>query len=702
MSQQSHWDSPVMYLKKVGPVRAEVLNAEVHIKTFRDLLHYFPYKYIDRTKVHRIREINPTLQHVTLIGKITELEVVKGFKGAARLNATFSDGTGSVDLVWFKGVKWLRESLKIGEEIVLFGKPTFYKDRVQIPHPEIDTGGDKDKVLNNLKIVPYYSSTEKLKQAGLESRGFRALIYQMLTEGELHLHEFLPHDVVRDYKLMGRREALWEIHFPKSWERLDAARRRLKFEELFLFQLSLAKKKLVELPAHRSKPFPTVGHYFNTFYEKHLPFTLTEAQKRVLREVRRDLAKPVQMNRLVQGDVGSGKTMVAFMTMLIALDNGFQACMMAPTEILAEQHYRNILRYSEPLGIGVALFTGSQKKAVRTQLLRELAEGHALIAVGTHALIEEPVKFKNLGLAIVDEQHKFGVRQRAALWEKAEQYPHNMVMTATPIPRTLALTLYGDVDVSVIDELPPGRSPIITSVKGEGDRLWVFGFVRRQLEMGRQAYFVYPLVEESEKVDWLAVTEGYEALRRTFQGYHVGIVHGRMKAEDKEFEMQRFKKGETHLLVATTVIEVGVDVPNATVMVIENAEKFGLSQLHQLRGRVGRGGNQSFCILMSGGKASQEARKRLKAMAETTDGFKIAEFDLQLRGPGDFLGTRQSGLPEFKLANILEDGEVLNQAREAAFAVTARDPQLLAAEHSALLDAFKRYLKAQEGLGDVA
>lgn len=690
-----------MYLKKVGPVRAEVLSNEVGIRTFRELLHYYPFKYIDRTRVHKVREINPTLAHVTLIGKITEMEVVKGFKGA-RLNATFTDGTGNIDLVWFKGVKWLKDNLKPGEEIVLFGKPAFFGNKVQIAHPEIEASGDKEKVLNNLKIVPYYSSTEKLKIAGLESRSFRSLLYQLLTEGESHIREYLNADIMRENKLMGLKECFWEIHFPKSWERLEEAKKRLKFDELFLFQLSLAKKKLIDMPGHRSEPFLKVGDYFNNFYQHHLSFALTEAQKRVLKEVRKDLARHSQMNRLVQGDVGSGKTMVAFMTMLIALDNGFQAAMMAPTEILAEQHYRNILRYCEPLGIGVVLLTGSLKKAERERLLAKLIAGEALIAVGTHALIEEPVKFKNLGLVIVDEQHKFGVRQRAALWDKARQYPHNMVMTATPIPRTLALTLYGDVDVSVIDELPPGRTPIITSVKAEGDRLWVFGFVRRQLEAGRQAYFVYPLVEESEKVDYLAVTEGYESLTRAFQGYRVGIVHGRMKAEDKEFEMQRFKKGETHILVATTVIEVGVDVPNASIMVIENSEKFGLSQLHQLRGRVGRGSTQSFCVLMTGPKAGAEARKRLKAMAETSDGFRIAEIDLQIRGPGDFLGTRQSGLPEFKLANVLEDGEILNLARDAAFRLTESDPGLARPENAALLEVFKRYMKTQEGLGDVA
>lgn len=702
MSRNQPWQTEITYLKKVGPKRAELLNKEAGIYTYGDLLNYYPRKYVDRSKIHRIRDIRFDTSHVTLVGKISEIAHIKGKRGG-RLTATFSDGTGHIDLVWFKGVKWIRETLKEGEEVVLYGTPKIYGRNIQIAHPEIEQGKSKEELIHSLKIIPLYNSTEKLKRGGLDAKGFRMLTHQLFEVVGDALPGNLNVWIEKKYGLMTRREAYRQIHFPESFEQLDQAKRRLKFEELFFFQLVMARKRVVEQPTHRSHPFPRVGNYFNTFYQEHIPFELTGAQKRVLKEIRADLARPVQMNRLVQGDVGSGKTMVAFMSMLLALDNGFQTCIMAPTEILAEQHYNNIVKYGGPLGIKTALLTGSVKGAARKQLLYELKEGHIQILIGTHALIEDHVKFQRLGLCIVDEQHKFGVMQRAKLWEKAELFPHNMVMTATPIPRTLALTLFGDVDVSKIDEMPPGRKPVITAVRTEAQRLQVFGFLRKELEAGRQVYVVYPLVEESEKLDYLAVTEGYEAFCRAFPGYHVGIVHGRMKPEAKEFEMQRFKKGETRIMVATTVIEVGVDVPNATVIVIENANKFGLSQLHQLRGRVGRGQHQSYCILMTAKKSSDEARKRLRAMVDTHDGFRIAQIDLEIRGYGDFIGTRQSGkLPEFRLANFIEDSVLIEEAREAAFSLIRDDPGLAKPENRGIREFFAAYNRKYGFLKDIA
>lgn len=706
-----------MYLKKVGPKRADLLLKEAKIRTFGDLLHYFPRKYIDRSRIYRVRELTGDLPYATLVGKVGNLKLVKGKFGPARLTADFTDGTGILELIWFKGADWVRENLKEGQEISIFGSPKFFGHRVQMAHPEIDAKDEKDSV-NNLKIVPFYPGTEKLNKAGLDSRGIRTLLAALLEQGQSDLFDNLSPTLIRENQLMSRAEALVNIHFPKDFLTLEQATRRLKFEEFFFFQLMLAERKAVTQPARKSFPFETVGHYFNTFYTEHLPFELTNAQKRVLKEVRRDLGRPFQMNRLVQGDVGCGKTMVAFMTCLIARDNGYQSAIMAPTEILAEQHFSSFKKYAGPLGLRVAYLVGGQKKSERKQYLDGLKNGTFDIAVGTHALIVDSVEFKNLGLSIVDEQHKFGVMQRQALWDKGKMgpvtlddgteimvrhYPHNMVMTATPIPRTLGMTVYGDLDVSVIDELPPGRSPILTAVRAEPQRLEVFGFIRKEIEKGRQVYVVYPLIEESDKLDYLAATEGFESLCRTFPRpqYQVGMVHGRMPPEEKEAEMARFKKGEIHILVSTTVIEVGVDVPNASIMVIENAEKFGLSQLHQLRGRVGRGAHQAYCILMVGNKQSEDARVRLGAMVKTQDGFKIAEIDLKLRGPGDFLGTRQSGLPEFRLANIVEDGGVLNQARAAAFKFREEgnmdDP-----ENQLMKAYFQHYLAEQGGTGGVA
>lgn len=698
------WKTEITYLKKVGPKRAEALGKEAGIKTYADLLTYFPRKYLDRSKINRIRDIRFDTQHVILIGKIVEVDYQKGKRGG-RLVGTFTDGTGFIDLVWFKNLKWVRAHLPENEEVVLYGSPRIFGRTIQIAHPEIERGKNREELLENLGIMPVYHSTEKLKKVGLDAKGIRGLVENLLEIATVDIQETLNPWLCNKYGLLSRKEALKQIHFPENWEMLRKAEKRLKFEEFFFFQMVMAERKLVQQPKHQSHPFPNVGTYFNTFYKEHLPFELTGAQKRVLKEIRKDVAKPVQMNRLIQGDVGSGKTMVAFMSMLLALDNGYQAALMAPTEILAEQHYNNILKYGDALGIKVGFLTGSVKGSARKQLLIELKEGVIDILVGTHALIEDKVQFKKVGLVIVDEQHKFGVEQRKRLWDKAGNgfFPHNMVMTATPIPRTLALTIYGDVDVSQIDEMPPGRKPVLTAVRTEAQRLQVFGFMRKEIEAGRQIYVVYPLVEESDKLDYLAVTEGYEAINRAFPNHHVSIVHGRMKPDAKEFEMQRFKRGETKIMVATTVIEVGVDVPNASMIVIENADKFGLSQLHQLRGRVGRGGHQSYCILMAGKKPSEEAKKRLKAMVDTHDGFKIAEIDMEIRGYGDFLGTRQSGhFPELRLANFVEDGTIFEEAREGAFIVMQADPQLSRPENYGIKLYYNHYMKKYGILKNIA
>ncbi len=698
------WKTEITYLKKVGPKRAEILASEAGIKTYSDLLTYFPRKYLDRSKINRIRDIRFNTQHVILIGKIIEVDLQKSKRGG-RLVGTFTDGTGFLDLIWFKNLKWIRANLPQDEEIVLYGTPRIFGNTIQIAHPEIERGKNREHLMGNLGITPVYHSSEKLKKVGLDSKGIRGLVESLLEIGTIDIQETLNPWLCRRYGLLSRKNALEQIHFPENWEKLRKAEKRLKFEEFFFFQMVMAERKLVQQPKHKSYPFPSVGKYFNTFYTEHLPFELTGAQKRVLKEIRKDVAQPVQMNRLIQGDVGSGKTMVAFMSMLLALDNGFQTALMAPTEVLAEQHFNKIRKYGGPMGLKVGFLTGSVKGKARKQLLFELEEGVIDILVGTHALIEDKVKFKKIGLVIVDEQHKFGVEQRKRLWDKAGNgiYPHNMVMTATPIPRTLALTIYGDVDVSQIDELPPGRKPVLTAVRTEAQRLQVLGFMRKEIEMGHQVYVVYPLVEESEKMDYLAVTEGYEAITRAFPNEHVSIVHGRMRPDVKEFEIQRFKNGETKIMVATTVIEVGVDIPNASMIVIENADKFGLSQLHQLRGRVGRGSDQSYCILMAGKKPSEEAKKRLKAMVDTHDGFKIAEIDMQIRGYGDFLGTRQSGhFPELKMANFVEDGTIFEEAREGAFIIMQADPFLERPENYGIKLYYTEYMKKYGILKNIA
>lgn len=695
----------ITFLKKVGPLRAEALAQECGIRTYEDLLYYYPRKYVDRSEVTKICHLSGEEQQVSLVGKINRSEIIKSKRGRGRLTAQFGDGSGFVELNWFQGVKWMQKNLPYGVDVAIFGKLTQFGGKFQISHPEIEVlsaAKKSNSATPSTPIVPFYSSTEKLGRLGLDSRGFRQLVKNLFLEIGPHLQENLSEGMLEYYALISRKEALKCIHFPSDLATLSAAQHRLKFEEFFFFQLMLARKRKVVKSQHPAPPFTLVGDYFNNFFREHLPFELTAAQKRVMKEVRKDLALAVQMNRLIQGDVGSGKTMIAFLTMLLAKDNGFQSAFMAPTAILAEQHVKKLGVFAQKMGLEVDLLVGGQKKKEREEILERLASGKTDITVGTHALIEDHVAFKRLGLVVVDEQHKFGVLQRARLWRKANPFPHNMVMTATPIPRTLAMTVYGDIDVSVIDELPPGRKPIHTRMAGESKRLEVFGFIRNELLKGRQAYVVYPLVEESEKLDYLAAVKGHELLEQHFHEFRVGIVHGQMKAEDKEMEMQRFVRKETQIMVSTTVIEVGVDVPNATIMVIENAERFGLSQLHQLRGRVGRSTHQSYCVLMMGYKVSREGKARLKAMTDTNDGFKIAEIDLQLRGPGDFLGTRQSGLPEFQLANIAEDQSILQLARQAAFHIVETDPFLDEPANYVIKKYYEEHARKIEGLSSIA
>ena len=682
-------DSNIEYLKGVGPQRAEVLKKELGIFTCRDLLFHFPFRYIDRTKFHKIRDVHNEGEQVQFRGILRRLETV-GEGRARRLVGSLRDETGMMELVWFQAIQWLEKSLTVGKEYIVFGRISEFNGRFNITHPEMeevqpvaDSGQELSRTFD-----PVYPSTDKLTQKGLDARGLRKLLRTLLDGlSPAELPETLPDYLTAQFKLTSRWEALNKIHFPTSQQELDAATRRLKFEELFFLQLRLLQIRNRRKDSVRGFIFSSIGDYFNTFYNEKLPFELTGAQKRVLKEIRADLAKGSQMNRLVQGDVGSGKTAVALMTMLMALDNGFQATLMAPTEILAQQHFTHITGLVGDLGVNVGFLSGAVKGKKREAILDQLAAGDMHIVIGTHALIEDWVKFKNLGISIIDEQHRFGVEQRAALWKKNPAGPpHVLVMTATPIPRTLAMTLYGDLDVSVIDELPPGRKPVTTTHRNEHHRLRVQGFMREEIAKGRQVYVVYPMIEETETMDLQNLMSGFEALSRDFPPpqYQISIVHGKMKAADKDFEMQRFVKGETQIMVATTVIEVGVNVPNASVMVIENAERFGLSQLHQLRGRVGRGAEQSFCILMTGFKLSAEGRERIQTMVRTNDGFEIAETDLRLRGPGNIEGTQQSGMLRFLLADLARDGQILTAAREIAARILESDPSLSAPEHARL------------------
>ena len=670
-------DTPIKFLTGVGPQRAESLAKELNINTFGDLLYYFPTKYIDKSKFYTTADINSDAVAVQLKGVISNFRL-EGAGRKQRLTARFTDERGSIELVWFQGIKWIEQSIVKGKEYIIYGKPTFYQGW-QISHPEIE---DPVKVTNSIptKFTPQYSIPEGLKNSKITSRALAKLQQTLWSGIKSPLPETLPGYIVSQYHLMPLTEALRNIHFPVSDEHLAKARARLKFEELFYIQLNILRFKRDKDSKSRGFVFSKIGDIFNTFYSNYLPFSLTGAQKRVIKEIRNDFLTGRQSNRLIQGDVGSGKTLVALMSMLIALDNGFQACMMAPTEILARQHFQTIKEFLKDMPVSVNILTGTSGTKERRIIHEQLENGELQILIGTHALIEDDVKFKNLGVAVIDEQHRFGVAQRAKLYGKNTVLPpHILVMTATPIPRTLSMTLYGDLDVSIIDELPPGRKPIKTIHSYDSKRLMVFKFLRDQIAEGRQVYVVYPLIEESKVLDYKDLTDGYEAITRAFPQpqYNVSIVHGRQKPDVKEYEMQRFVKGETQIMVATTVIEVGVNVPNASIMVIESAEKFGLSQLHQLRGRVGRGANQSYCILMSSYKLSQDARRRLDIMCETTDGFQISEEDLKLRGPGDMDGTQQSGTPiQLKIADLARDGQLLSLARTIAFDILEKDPEL--------------------------
>jgi len=674
-----YFDTKIEFLKSVGPTKAELLNKELKIFTFGDLIQHYPFRYEDRTKFYPINEIESTEGNVQLKGKISRTQSI-GQGRAKRFIANFSDESGEIDLVWFKITPWLAKSIKTGIDYIVYGKPTVFNNRYNIVHPEIEllTEG----AVEEGKLQPVYPSTEKLRTRFLDSKGISRLIQILLPDARKFVHETLPAPLLQKYSLVSKELAVMNVHFPTNQTALKQALYRLKFEELFYLQLRLIKLKLTRTEKYQGQIFSSTS-ILTEFYNNHLPFQLTNAQKRVIREIYENMKSGKQMNRLIQGDVGSGKTIVAFICMLLVIDNGAQVAMMAPTEILAEQHYNGLKPFAEKLGIGIALLTGSSKQALRRSIDEGLGDGSIKILLGTHALLENVVQFQNLGLAIVDEQHRFGVAQRAQLWKKNQSvYPHILVMTATPIPRTLALTLYGDLDISVIDELPVGRKPIKTMHKYESHRLEVFGFIKKQIALGRQVYIVYPLIEESEKLDLKHLTDGYEAVRRAFPELHVGILHGRMKQKEKDFEMKRFLKNETQIMVATTVIEVGVNVPNASVMVIENAERFGLAQLHQLRGRVGRGAEQSFCILMTEYKLSKESRLRLDTMVKTNDGFEIAEMDLKLRGPGDLMGTQQSGILDLLVADLSKDSKILEIARQAASELLTEDPDLNRIEHS--------------------
>ena len=672
----------IKFISGVGPKRAELLNQELNIFSLYDLLHYFPYKYVDRSRIYSVSELTGTMPYIQLKGEILNFNVL-GEGRKKRIVARFSDGTGYIDLIWFRGVKYVSSSLKLHKQYLIFGKPTVFNGRVNIAHPEMD---DADEVqLNSLGFKPYYNTTEKMKKRSMNSQAVERLMKSAVDLLKYPIPDSIPPYIRNKYNLIPLHEALRIIHFPTNPADLQKAQFRLKFEELFYIQLNIlcySKDRQLKYPGFH---FGKIGDYFNSFFHNNLPFKLTEAQKRVIREIRIDMGSGIQMNRLLQGDVGSGKTLVALMSMLISVDNGFQACLMAPTEILAIQHYETIKELLFGLDVRVELLTGSTKKSERDVILPDLANGDVQLIIGTHALLEDTVIFNSLGFAVIDEQHRFGVAQRAKLWVKSITPPHILVMTATPIPRTLAMTLYGDLEVSVIDELPPGRKPITTSHQFDNKRAYLNNHIKGELEKGRQVYFVYPLIEESEKIDLKNLEQGYEQVSNDFPDYDVVQVHGKMRPSEKEAQMAKFAAGEAQIMVATTVIEVGVNVPNASVMVIENAERFGLSQLHQLRGRVGRGADQSYCILVTSYKLSEITRKRLEIMVETNDGFEIAEADLQLRGPGDLEGTQQSGVAlDLKIADLAKDGQILQLARSVASEVIEKDKEKNSPENKEL------------------
>ena len=671
----------IEYLKGIGPNRANLLREELGIRTYQDLLHFFPNRYIDRSAFHSINSLPKTNAEVQIKGQILNLKIVHQKRGK-RLVATFSDGQSSMEMVWFRGHKWMQEQLKLNTAYVAFGRLSWYGSKASMPHPELTLETDYEATKIGA-LHPVYPSTEKLVNKGVSQRIMKQMMTNLFGLISNQFQENLPDYMLKELQLISRKDAIINAHFPKDLQALNQAQRRLKFEELFYIQLQLIQKNRLQKQKIKGYVFPVVGELFSNYFNNYLPFQLTGAQQRVVKEIRFDMGTGKQMNRLLQGDVGSGKTMVALLSMLIAIDNTFQACLMAPTEILAVQHYQSIKEALGGIEVNVGLLTGSVKGAERKTLFEELANGNIHILIGTHALIEDKVVFKNLGLAIIDEQHRFGVAQRAKLWRKNDLPPHVLVMTATPIPRTLAMSVYGDLDISVIDELPPGRKDIKTVLRSDANRLDVFRFMQDEIAKGRQVYIVYPLIQESEKMDYKDLMDGYESIARSFPlpDYQISIVHGQMKAVDKEYEMQRFVEGKTQIMVATTVIEVGVNVPNASVMIIESAERFGLSQLHQLRGRVGRGADQSYCILMSGNKRSQEAQTRLQTMVQTNDGFEIAEVDLRLRGPGDLMGTQQSGVLQLKIADILKDQDILKTARFFAQKLVEADPEMKEEKH---------------------
>ena len=687
-------ETPIEFLKGVGPNRGTLLRKELGIFKYGDLINFFPNRYIDRTRYYKINELQNNVAEVQIIGKIINIKTVEFGRNQKRLVATFVDDTGQMDLNWFQGHKWIKESLKLNEVCVIFGKCAQYGSQYSMAHPEIELLSEHEKSLRSA-MQPVYPSTETLTNRGITNRVINKMMQQLFLETQALFSETLPAYLTSELKLIPKNAALFNIHFPKSAEILAKAQFRLKFEELFFIQLQLITKNLIQKHKIKGHPFTTVGQFFNDFYKNHLPFELTNAQKRVIKEIRTDMGSNAQMNRLLQGDVGSGKTIVAFMSMLLALDNGFQACLMAPTEILANQHFIGLSELAASLNINIKILTGSTKIAARRILHEELENGTLQILIGTHALLEDKVKFQNLGLAVIDEQHRFGVEQRSKLWKKNTVPPHILVMTATPIPRTLAMSLYGDLDISVIDELPPGRKPIQTVHRFDSNRLKVWKFIRDEIALGRQIYIVYPLIQESEKMDYKDLMDGYESISRDFPlpHYSISILHGKMKPADKDAEMKRFSEGKTNIMVATTVIEVGVNIPNASVMIIESAERFGLSQLHQLRGRVGRGADQSYCILMTSFKLSSDSKTRMETMVSTNDGFEIAEVDLKLRGPGDLMGTQQSGVLNLQIADIVRDRDILLLARNYAIKILKEDAPLQKPENAILKAVFMELTK---------
>ena len=683
--QSNLLQTPIEYLKGVGPNRGDLLRKELGIHKYGDLINFYPNRYIDRTRYFKINQLQNSSAEVQIIGKIIHIKTVEPTKGKKRLVATFTDDTGQMELVWFQGQKWIRESLQLNVPLVIFGKCASFGGVFSMAHPEIELLSEHEKSLRSA-MQPVYPSTETLTNRGISNRVVNKLMQQLFLETQSLFAETLPNYLLSDLKLISKKEALFNIHFPKSADALAKAQFRLKFEELFFIQLQLISRNLIQKHKIKGHPFSKVGTNFTSFFQNHLPFELTNAQKRVLKEIRNDLGNPAQMNRLLQGDVGSGKTIVAFMSILLAIDNGFQACLMAPTEILANQHFIGLSELSKLLNINIKILTGSTKTSERKVIHEELENGQLQLLIGTHALLEDKVQFQNLGLAIIDEQHRFGVEQRSKLWKKNTIPPHVLVMTATPIPRTLAMSLYGDLDISVIDELPPGRKPIQTVHRFDSNRLKVWKFISDEIALGRQIYIVYPLIQESEKMDFKDLMDGYESISRDFPlpKYAISIVHGKMKAADKAAEMHRFSDGKTNIMVATTVIEVGVNIPNASVMIIESAERFGLSQLHQLRGRVGRGAEQSYCILMTSHKLSNDSKIRMETMTKTNDGFEIAEVDLKLRGPGDLMGTQQSGVLNLQIADLVKDKDILQLARHHAIKIMKEDAGLQKPEHQSM------------------